>query len=123
MNKPTKATSVNEIKKDSDIITDRKYIVETFNNHFIEVGPELARDIPQTHIDYTNFLTQCSCNFNFKDFSVACVVATIAKIPSKKASGLDNIPCSIIKNVARFISALCQIYLINLSQVVFFQMR
>ena len=38
MNKPTKATSVNEIKKDSDIITDRKCTAETFNNHFVEVG-------------------------------------------------------------------------------------
>ena len=104
MNKPTTATSVNEIKKDSDIIIDRKCIAVTFNNLFVEVGPELARDIPQTHIDYTNFLTQSSCNFNFKHISTGCVVATIAKIPSKKASGLDNIPCSIIKNVARIIS-------------------
>ena len=91
MNKPTKATSVNEIKKNSDIITNRKSIADTFNNHFAEVGPELARDIPQTHIDYTNFLTQSSCNFNFKHISTGCVVATITKIPSKKASGLDNI--------------------------------
>jgi hypothetical protein len=89
MNKPTKGTSVNEIKKDSDIITNRKSFAETFNNHFAEVGPELARDIPQTHIDYTNFLTQSSCNF--KHISTGCVVATITKIPSKKASGLDNI--------------------------------
>jgi hypothetical protein len=37
INKPTKATSVNEIKKDSDIITDRKCIAMTFNNHFVEV--------------------------------------------------------------------------------------
>ena len=92
MNKPTKATSVNEIKKDSDIITNRKSFAETFNNHFAEVGPELARDIPQTQIDYTNFLTQSSCNFNFKHISTGCVgLATITKIPSKKASGLDNI--------------------------------
>jgi hypothetical protein len=58
MNKPTKATSIDEIKKDSDIITDRNCIAKTFNNHFVQVRPELARDMPQTHIDYTNFLTQ-----------------------------------------------------------------
>ena len=43
------------------------------NNHFVEIGPELARDIPQTHIDDTNFLTQSSCNFNFKHISTGFV--------------------------------------------------
>jgi hypothetical protein len=42
------------------------------------------------------------------------------EIPSKKASGLDNIPCSIIKNVARIISGpLSKIFNKSLSSGVF----
>ena len=97
LNKPTKTTAINVIKKDADIIKNRKCIAENFNAHFIEMEPKFARGILYTTISPTTFLKHTINVLKFKYISTECVVATINDIPSKKASGLDRILCKVIK--------------------------
>jgi hypothetical protein len=101
LNRPTKGIHVNILKNESGIISDKKLTAENFNEHFIKLGPDLAREIPSTTL---NPLNQSTSKFNFKHISVGQVAAAIRDIPSKKASGLDKIPCNVIKGVAGIIS-------------------
>jgi len=39
------------------IITDKEEIVNRFNNYFVNVGPTLAQNIPNTNISPTYFLS------------------------------------------------------------------
>ena len=104
LNKPTKGTNVNNLKNESGIISDNKLIAENFNEHFIKLGPDLARDIPSTTLNPCTYVNQSTSKFNFKHISAGQVAAAIRDIPSKKASGLDKIPCNMIKGVAGIIS-------------------
>ncbi len=49
-------------------------------------------------------MNQSTSKFNFKHISAGQVAAAIRDIPPKKASGLDKIPCNVIKGVAGIIS-------------------
>ena len=104
MNRPTKGINVNILKNESGIISDKKLTAENFNEHFIKLGPDLARDIPSTTLNPCTCVNQSTSKFNFKHISAGQVAAAIRDIPSKKASGLDKIPCNVIKGVAGIIS-------------------
>ena len=104
MNKPIKGTNVNILKNESGIISDKKLIAENFNEHFIKLGPDLAREIPSTTLNPCTYVNLSTSKFNFKHISGGQVVAGIRNISSKKASGLDKIPCNVIKGAAGIIS-------------------
>ena len=89
---------------DGSIITDCITIAENFNNHFVDIGPKLADQIPHTTCDPTEFLKQTSNSFKFKHISPGCVANVIHKMPSNKAAGLDKIPCQILKTAVTIIS-------------------
>ena len=68
------------------------------------MGPDLAHEIPSTTLNPCTYVNQSTSKFNFKHISAGQVAAAIRDIPSKKASGLDKIPCNVIKGVAGIIS-------------------
>ncbi len=92
MNIPTKGTNVNILNNESGIISDKKLIAENFNEHFIKLGPDLAREIPSTTLNTCTYVNQSTSKFNFKHISAGQVAAAIRDIPPKKAFGLDKIP-------------------------------
>ena len=46
------------IKTDNCSFTDAKEIPEIFNDHFTEIGPELASGIPERPISCSDYITQ-----------------------------------------------------------------
>ena len=84
MNKPIKGTTVNILKNESGIISDKKLIAENFNEHSIKLGPDIAREIPSTTLNPCTYVSQSTSKFNFKHISGGQVAAAIKDIPSKK---------------------------------------
>ena len=65
------------------------------------MGLDLAREIPSTTLNPTcTYVNQSTSKFNFKHISGGQVAAAIKDIPSKKASGLDKIPCIISESLS-----------------------
>jgi hypothetical protein len=46
-NRNVKSTIVNEISDDGNIVTEPREIANIFNTFFTEIGPKLAKDLPE----------------------------------------------------------------------------
>ena len=58
----------------------------------------LAHDIPLVNVNPESYLEQTDCSFSLQTLSVSIVLSFLKKIDEKKASGLDRIPCKLLKN-------------------------
>jgi hypothetical protein len=107
--------NIKEIKTNNSITADKKLIANTFNDYFVNIGPNLAAKIPVIDGDVTSYI-----NGNFKDsmvvndtdvIEISKLVTLLNKSPS---TGIDGIPSIIVKNT---ISAIAQplSFVINLS--------
>ena len=84
-------------------IHDNKSIAETFNNYFINVGPNLAVNIPETARNFESYLkdndlTQGEYNITDKEFEKA-----FFSIKCNKSPGYDKISSNVIKEVCNYI--------------------
>ena len=61
----------------------------SFNDYFVEVGPNLAQQIPQTANNFETFITPVESTFELHDFTESEI--------TNKAGGLDDIPANFIK--------------------------
>ena len=60
-------TNINQIQHNNEFINDPMLIVETFNNFFANVGPDVDKSIPKTPISPFNFLrNRIINNFTFQ---------------------------------------------------------
>jgi hypothetical protein len=46
-NRNVKSTNINEISGDGNIVTEPREIANIFNNFFTDIGPKLAKDLPE----------------------------------------------------------------------------
>ena len=80
------------------MITDPKVIVDSFNNFFVSIGPDLASKISTATTDFKCYLKGSYVN-SFYLTPVDCTeIINIAHIlPNKKSYGFDEIPVTIMK--------------------------
>ena len=71
-----------------------------FNNHFTSIGQILAREIPTADIDPLYYVKPSDRVFSFERINVQEVVTVVKGIDGGKATGLDNIPCKLLKIAA-----------------------
>ena len=117
-----KAQNINiGLRKDNDIVFDKKYVANKFNSFFCNIAQLLVEKLPPNDkVDYEsvrNFYAdkKVKCNnFKFDKVSENEVYKLLDKIDSNKATGLDNIGARFIKDGAKVISLPIS-YLINLS--------
>ena len=71
-----------------------------FNNHFTSIGQTLAREIPTVDIDPLYYVKPSDRVFSFERINVQEVVTLVKGIDGGKVTGLDNIPCKLLKMAA-----------------------
>ena len=107
LNRKKKETeNVTEFKTDNEPVTDRREIVNRFNDYFVNVGPNLAKKIA------------ASANLSFKDYlkgsymhsmllSPVCeqeVKTELEHLDPSKSCGYDNIMPRVVKQLASELS-------------------
>lgn len=72
-------------------------MAEAFNIFFTTIGPDLAREIPKTNAkpDYYHHPTHKV--FSLKAPNITTVCKLLSKINERNATGLDKIPCKLLK--------------------------
>lgn len=95
-------------------ITNKKDIAESFNNYFVQVGPNLAKDIPPNTISPTSFMNNRDYNSIFLQPVVHNEVVNIIKNLKKSSPGWDEIKGDIVSSVSDCIVSPL-VHVINLS--------
>ena len=100
LNNKSKSASINNITLNNSEVQDPKMIAEIFNNYFVNIGPNLAHDIPNTNIEVRTFLENAQFHTMFLSPVIADeVLALVNKMKPKKGSGFDGITNFLIKKI------------------------
>ena len=91
----------------STFVSDPSIIANNFNSYFVNVGPNLARDISQTNVGYNHFLQNAISpqnSFFLLPTDHDEITSICKKLNSDSSSGHDDIKPDIVKNVAGLIA-------------------
>ena len=121
MSSRRKSTNITQIEHNKELITDSEKIVNTFNNFFANVGPEVDKSIPKTPISPLSFLkNRVANNFKFKQTSIKEVMMIVLSLDERKSSGPSDIPIKFLRIAASIIVPhLVKIYNISLENGIF----
>ena len=92
-----KFTKITQLDTGDTVNTDPIEISNILNTHFFKIGPSLASEIKDAFSNFTDYFTPAEHIFNLAKVSCQEVFNLIQKIPSNKASGLDNISARLLK--------------------------
>ena len=116
----TNASLPNFITVKNREIFDKKEIVKTFNNYFVNIGPKLAASIPESKTIFQNCIHYdgpCLSTINFTDLDLE---NAFAKLKTNKRSGYDDISDDVVKKVSNeIIVTLKHVFKISLAKGVF----
>ena len=76
-------------------------MAEAFNKHFTDIAHNLAREIPATDIEPEYHIKPTDKTFSP---GVDTVYKLLTKMNDKKATGLDRIPCKLLKMAANIVA-------------------
>ena len=98
----------------------RQEIVETFNNYFVNIGPNLAASIPERKMTFQNYIHyDCPCLSTIKLTEIEQENA-FASLKTNKSSGYDDISADVVKRVSdKIFVILRHIFSISLAKGVF----
>ena len=72
-------------------------IAEGFNSFFADVGPRLAREIPESDKSFQEFMGEpIDQNFIFQHITPEIIFSTLSKLKPKNSSGHDNISTKLL---------------------------
>lgn len=114
--KSKKTNSIPSLFKDEF----RKYetfsdIAEGFNSFFVNVGQSLANNIPDSDVNFRDFLREpVEQSFVFQNITETIIYDTLSKLKPKLSCGHDNISMNLLKQIMPCILSPV-IYLFNLS--------
>ena len=105
---------------DGNETSDPLLVSESFNNYFVNVGPSLAKAIPQSDTDPTSFIQHPNLYTMFANPTNETEIRNIIRELKNCAPGPDGIPSVILKESSDFfIQILTHIINLSLSQGVF----
>ena len=99
-----KSTDIQEVKVQGSSTSTPNELAETFNSHFSGVGENLARDIPHVDIAPEDYVERTDKKFSLSQIGKTEVHKLINQLESNKATGLDKIPCKLLKLALDIIS-------------------
>ena len=99
-----KFNTITQLDTGDTVNTDPIEISNILNTHFFKIGPSLASEIKDTSSNFTDYITPAEHIFNFAKVSCQEVFNLIQKIPSTKASGLDNISARLLKEASLIVT-------------------
>ena len=72
-------------------------MAEVFNDYFATIGSNLAREIQPSSTEPEFYLQPTDTIFSLKAPSASTVCRLLNQLEAKKATGLDRIPCKLLK--------------------------
>ena len=74
------------------ILSGPTEIAEGFNDFFANIGPNLAKEIPNPKTGYLNYLSDpCQENFLFANILPSTIESALQKLKGKNGAGIDKI--------------------------------
>ena len=106
MGRDIKQSNINSIKINSTSSTtsNPQEMSETFNTFFIEIGESLAEKLPDSSKSYRDYLVQAQSSFQLRLVTPIEVLGLLKNLSANKATGLDKIPCRLVKMAAPFVN-------------------
>ena len=112
--------NIQSIKTEIGNITSPMEISESFNKHFTEIGPKLVSELGETPRRFEEYITPSNSNFNLNLVTPLEVRQQLNNLPANKATGLDKIPCRLVKEAAPIIAeSICKIFTCSIVTGVF----
>ena len=99
-----KSTTVSEVKVEGKPVTSSKDMSHAFNSHFISIGEKLAAEIPSSSLQPESFINRTNKIFTLKPPSINKTIKLLSKTNERKATGLDKIPCKLLKMAANIVA-------------------
>ena len=78
-------------------VTEIKDIAEKFNNFFTNVGPNLAKKVPNSSNSFTSFLNQTHSIMEKNSLSINELKETFFSLKTNKSPGYDDINFNVVK--------------------------
>lgn len=104
MAKTKEITRINALKLGIAAYTSHREISDVLNNHFSNVGPLLASEIPPPDIAFSDYVHPVAHTFMLKETTNDTVLKLINSLPLNKASGLDGISCRLLREAASIVA-------------------
>lgn len=111
-----KQDGIKEIKLPEKTVTSTKELVDVFNEHFVNIGPNLAEAIQNENDgNFRDFINKQDSEFSFHPVSVTMVYNLINKLSTSKATGFDKISAKVLWAAASAIApSLTEIFNISM---------
>ena len=100
----SKFKKITELDTGDSVSSDPIEISNILNTLFSKIGPSLVSEIQNTSSNFTDYITPAEKNFKLAEVSCQEVFNLIQKIPSNKASGLDNISARLLKEASPIVT-------------------
>ena len=105
LGRQNKPTVVNELNVGEQNLTSPEDIAEGFNEHFSNIGPDLASKIDYSNSNFETYVKIAQSEFAaFQPVTVSHVSHLLHGLSNNKATGIDKISSKIIKLAAPVIS-------------------
>ena len=99
LNKNSKSHLNDIFQHEGRFISDKNIIVNKFNDYFVNIGSQLASNIPNSSKKFSDYLTKfknpSSLSLYLSD--TAEIIQIISSFEEKRSSGFDNIPVNIMR--------------------------
>ena len=109
LHRTTGTTAISELRDEDDVVKNQIQIVEKLNEHFVNIGPELAKKVEvNPDDDPIEYLNSVNANhkFCFKIISEESMLTSLMMLNSGKAPGPDSVSTNLVKDAAKSISKL-----------------
>ena len=74
--------------------------IRIFNKHFCEIGTKLASELGKISKRFDEYMSPINSFFNLESVTPSEVLRHLNNLPANKATGLDKMPCRLVKTAA-----------------------
>ena len=90
--------------KEDNMISDPLEIANYLNEYFVNIGPNLAKKIPESPVNFKSYLDERNCNSIFLDAILESEVAKeISQLKVTKSGGYDEMSSKVIRGISNHI--------------------
>ncbi|MCV6636077.1 reverse transcriptase domain-containing protein [Candidatus Albibeggiatoa sp. nov. NOAA] len=88
---------INAIQYQGQKTNSQAEVSELLNTFFVEIGPNLSRNVANVDTTYEEFLCATTKEFIFEKTTTAHILSLLSKLCKSKATGLDKISAKLLK--------------------------
>ena len=107
LHKASGTTAISELRDEDVIVQNQIQIVEKLNEHFVNIGPELAKKLEvNTDDGPIKYLNSVNANhkYSFKIISEESMLTSLMMLKSGEEPGSDGVSTNLVKDAAKSIA-------------------